>query len=110
MFLASIEDADDGRYLTPRSASGISAMMISALKMIAEVIADWGLCRCRMLSFCNCGKATENIAGSIAKYFATSLVMENVVSAPRVISSCFSHFGRSFLIVLFWWVVAGVVI
>ena len=29
-----------------------------------------------------------NIAGMIAKYFATSFVIENVVSAPRVISSC----------------------
>ena len=28
------------------------------------------------------------IAGRIAKYFATSLAIENVVSAPRVISSC----------------------
>ena len=29
-----------------------------------------------------------NIAGRIAKYLATSLAIENVVSAPRVISSC----------------------
>ena len=29
-----------------------------------------------------------NMAGRIAKYFATSLASENVVSAPRVISSC----------------------
>jgi hypothetical protein len=29
-----------------------------------------------------------SIAGRIAKYFATSLLMLNVVSAPRVISSC----------------------
>ena len=36
----------------------------------------------------SCGKATTNIAGRIAKYFATSLATENVVSAPRVISSC----------------------
>jgi len=28
------------------------------------------------------------IAGRIAKYLATSLAIENVVSAPRVISSC----------------------
>ena len=32
----------DGRYATPRSASGISAMMISALKMIADRIALCG--------------------------------------------------------------------
>lgn len=35
------------------------------------------------------GWAPANIAGMIAKYFATSFVRENVVSAPRVISSCF---------------------
>ena len=29
-----------------------------------------------------------NIAGMIAKYFATSLAIEKVVSAPRVIRSC----------------------
>ena len=29
-----------------------------------------------------------NIAGMIAKYFATSFAIENVVSAPRVIRSC----------------------
>ena len=29
-----------------------------------------------------------NSAGMMAKYFATSLAIENVVSAPRVISSC----------------------
>ncbi len=28
--------APAGRYFTPRNASGISAMMISALKMIAD--------------------------------------------------------------------------
>ena len=31
---------------------------------------------------------TFSIANDVAKYFATSLAMENVVSAPRVISSC----------------------
>ena len=29
-----------------------------------------------------------NIAGRMAKYLATSLAMENVVSEPRVISNC----------------------
>ena len=29
-----------------------------------------------------------NIAGMMAKYFATSFAIEKVVSAPRVISSC----------------------
>src|ERR1035438_8505453 len=62
--------------------------MISALKMIADVIAESGLCRCRMLSLARPGITAENMAGMMAKYFATSLVMEKVVSAPRVISNC----------------------
>src|SRR6516225_11401666 len=81
-------EADDGLYRTPRRASGISATMISALKMIAEVIADFGLYRCRTLSLARPGITAENIAGMMAKYLATSLVMENVVRAPRVISNC----------------------
>ena len=38
------------RYLTPLSASGTSAGMIRALKMIAETIALFGSPRCMMLS------------------------------------------------------------
>ena len=76
------------RYFTPRSASGISAMMISALKMTAERIADCGVFRSMMLSAFNTGNVPANIAGMIAKYFATSFAIENVVSAPRVISNC----------------------
>ena len=34
------------------------------------------------------GNTPMNIAGRIAKYLATSLAIENVVSVPRVISSC----------------------
>ncbi|CPU64483.1 Uncharacterised protein [Mycobacteroides abscessus] len=34
------------------------------------------------------GNTPMNIAGMIAKYFATSLAIENVVSAPRVMRSC----------------------
>ncbi len=34
------------------------------------------------------GNAPMNIAGRIAKYLATSFAIENVVSVPRVISSC----------------------
>ena len=33
-------------------------------------------------------QVVAKIAGRIAKYLATSLAIENVVSAPRVISSC----------------------
>ena len=40
------------------------------------------------LSTANWGYAATNSAGMIAKYFATSLAMEKVVSAPRLISSC----------------------
>ena len=41
-----------------------------------------------MLSLLRLGETLANIAGMIAKYFATSLAMEKVVSAPRVIRSC----------------------
>ncbi len=41
-----------------------------------------------MLSAFSTGKVPANIAGMMAKYFATSLAIENVVSEPRVISSC----------------------
>ena len=41
-----------------------------------------------MFSCPSAGYVAMNIAGMIAKYFATSLAIENVVSAPRVISSC----------------------
>src|SRR5215469_14766776 len=70
-FLRSIDDAEAGLYRTPRSASGISATMISALKMIAEVIADFGLYRCKMFSLPSAGITAENMAGMIAKYLAT---------------------------------------
>ena len=63
-------------------------MMISALKITAERIADCGVCRCIMLSAFSTGKVPANIAGIMAKYFATSLAIENVVSEPRVISNC----------------------
>ena len=68
--------------------------MISALKMTAERIALFGSPRCMMLSAERPGVpaprvVNSNIAGRIAKYFATSFAIENVVSAPRVMSSCF---------------------
>ena len=77
-----------GLYSTPRSASGISAMMMSALKMTALRIALVGLCRCMMFSGAMAGNVAINIAGMMAKYFATSLAMLKVVSEPRVMSSC----------------------
>lgn len=62
--------------------------MISALKMTAERIADSGEVRPMTLSLSSDGYATANMAGMIAKYFATSLAMEKVVRAPRVMRSC----------------------
>ena len=41
-----------------------------------------------MLSACRPGNSVTNIAGMMAKYFATSLAIEKVVRLPRVISSC----------------------
>lgn len=42
--------ASTARCDTPRSASGMSATMTSALKMIADRIADAGECSCMMFS------------------------------------------------------------
>ena len=64
--------------------------MISALKMTAERIAERGDCEVHDVesSSTSAGKTPTNIAGMIAKYLATSLAIENVVSEPRVMSSC----------------------
>src|SRR5579883_3301779 len=62
--------------------------MISALKMTAERMALAGVARCMTLSALSAGYVAANAAGMIAKYFATSLAMLKVVSAPRVMSSC----------------------
>src|SRR2546430_12196331 len=71
-FRRSSAAAPAGRYLTPRSAKGISAMMISALKTTAERIADCGVASLMTFSTLSCGKAPANIAGIIAKYLARS--------------------------------------
>ena len=63
-------------------------MMIRALKTTAERIADSGLASRMTLSRSSPPYTPANIAGMIAKYFATSLEIEKVVSAPRVMSSC----------------------
>src|SRR5690242_21158853 len=57
---------------------------IRALNITALRIALVGLCRRIMLSGAMAGKVAISIAGIIAKYFATSLAMLNVVSEPRV--------------------------
>src|SRR5665811_1860178 len=84
----SIWAAEDGLYRTPRSARGMSPMMMSALKMTAERIADSGDASLMMLSVPRPTNTPANIAGMIAKYLAMSLAIENVVSEPRVMSSC----------------------
>src|SRR5674476_1289229 len=87
-FRRNIWAAEDGLYRTPRSARGMSPMMMSALKMTADRIADSGEARCMMLRVPRPTNTPANIAGMIAKYLAMSLAMENVVSEPRVMSSC----------------------
>ena len=57
-------------------------MMISALKITLARIADCGEWSRMMLSALSAGYVAMNIAGMIAKYLATSLAIENVVSAP----------------------------
>src|SRR5881275_3794843 len=63
--------------------------MMRALKMTALRIALVEVLKCMMLSGAISGNVVISIAGTIAKYFATSFAMLNVVSEPRVISICF---------------------
>ncbi len=56
--------------------------------MTAERMAEFGLERCMMLSVLSAGNTPSNMAGMMAKYLATSLAIEKVVSEPRVMSSC----------------------
>ena len=56
--------------------------------MTAERIADRGVWRSMTLMRSSAGNTPTNIAGMMAKYLATSLAIEKVVSEPRVISSC----------------------
>ena len=55
----SIVAALSARNFTPRSASGISATMISALKMTADRIAERGESRCMMFSRSSTGKHAD---------------------------------------------------
>src|SRR5678816_954576 len=63
--------------------------MMSALKITADSTADCAVARCMMFNALSTGNVPANMAGMIAKYLATSFAIENVVRAPRVISSCF---------------------
>ena len=62
--------------------------MIRALKITAERMAEWALSSFMMLRVRSSGNTPWNMAGMMAKYLATSLAIEKVVSEPRVISSC----------------------
>ena len=53
--------------------------MMRALKITAARIADRGECRSMTFRRSRAGSTPENIAGMMAKYFATSLAIENVV-------------------------------
>ncbi len=63
--------------------------MISALKMTADRIALSGDESFMIFNALRAGYVVANAAGMMAKYFATSFAMLNVVSVPRVISNCF---------------------
>ena len=67
---------------------GINSGMMIALKITADKIADVAECRFMMSNGLSHGSVAANKAGMMAKYLARSLAIENVVSAPRVISNC----------------------
>ncbi|CEX87587.1 Uncharacterised protein [Streptococcus pneumoniae] len=62
--------------------------IITALNINADKIADSGDVNFIMFNASICGIASVNIAGMIAKYFAISFAILNVVKAPRVINNC----------------------
>ena len=64
-------------------------MMMRALKITADNIALSGVVSPITFRRFSTGYVVANAAGMMAKYFATSLAMLNVVSAPRVMRSCF---------------------
>ena len=86
MFRRSKADALAGLKRTPRSASGISAGITSALNTSAASTAFDGLDRCMTSSAFICGIAATKIAGRIAKYFDTSFASENDPQKPFVTS------------------------
>ncbi|MCY1553326.1 hypothetical protein D9M68_897970 [compost metagenome] len=60
-----------------------------ALKITADIIALSGLCKPIIFRLCRAGIEAINSAGTMAKYLATSLAIEKVVSVPLVINNCF---------------------
>ncbi len=81
---------------TPFIASGIRSGIMIALKMRADRTA---VCnpRPRMFNAMSSGIVAKS-TGIIAKYFATSFAMLNVVTAPRVMSSCFPSMTTSIIL------------
>ncbi len=69
--------------------------MIKALKISAERTALCGVAKPMTFSAASPGSAMINMAGMMAKYFATSLAIEKVVRAPRVINICLPIATRS---------------
>src|SRR5207244_10234636 len=92
IFLIKVFSGGSGLKLTPRKDNGISAGIIIALNINVASIAVAGLCSCIILRTASFGLLVTNMAGSIAKYLATSLAMLNVVIALRVISNCLTSF------------------
>jgi len=80
--------APSGLYFTPRKARGIRRGIIIALNMTADNMADSGVASLITFSAWNPGIAIINIAGIMAKYFATSFAIENVVMLPLVMRRC----------------------
>ena len=62
---------------------------MTALKIRADNIALYGVVSFIIFSMFICGITSWNMAGIIAKYFATSFATEKVVKEPLVIRSCF---------------------
>lgn len=88
MFLPNSLDALIGLYLTPFIANGIRKGIIIALKINADKIALDGELSPIIFKTFICGIAIVKIAGIIAKYFAISFAIENVVNDPLVINNC----------------------
>src|SRR5260370_1142277 len=58
----------------------MSAMIIRALKITADKIADSGVARCIIFSAFRTGNVPANMAGMMAKYLATSFSISNDVA------------------------------
>src|SRR5207249_5033264 len=80
----------------PLIARGIRSGIIAALNIRADRTAVLSPSP-RMLRVVSWGRVEANIAGTIAKYFATSFAMLKVVTAPRVMSSCFPSMTTSMI-------------